>query len=588
MTFQPRYYQTEAIAATFDFWAGGGGNPLIELATGTGKSGVAAMAVKRLRSYKGDMRVGVLAAQQELIQQNAQEMAGLLPGAPIGIYSAGLGIRQHSAQILHAAIQSVYKKANVLGRFDVLLVDECHLLSRRSDSMYGRFIADCQDANPQLRIAGLTATPFRMDSGRLDEGEGRIFEKIVYSYDIAAGIADGYLSPLTSKIGSVEIDVEGVPIRGGEFLEKAMQERALNPDLIIAACREVTAFFRQTNRRKMMIFTTGIAHAHAVAEVMRALGVKTDVVTGDMLGPQRRDVLKAFKLGLSECLVNVGVLATGFNEKGVDLIALMRSTLSTGLYLQMIGRGTRIVIDVNAILTAEDRRAAIAASIKPDCLVLDYGGNFRRHGPIDEIHGAGRKPKLDDKPKDGEYDDAPIRVKADTVRGRKCEKCSNLLKMSATECPPPCGWQVPADLILVQHEREAESERGITKAEQPPDWRDVTSWSHSRHEKAGKPPSLRIDYYGPEFERWGQGEWLAFESTSAWARDKAAKVWATLCGDTPSPATVDEALERTEELTRPNQVLVRLNNGFKEIAAHAMPVVPIESWAKELDDEIPF
>jgi DNA repair protein RadD len=144
-------------------------------------------------------------------------------------------------------------------------------------------------------------------------------------------------------------------------------------------------------------------------------------------------------------------------------------------------------------------------------------------------------------------------------------------------------------LFLAQHEREAESGVGVTKAEDRPDWREVTTWDFARHEKSGKPPSFRIDYHGPEMRGMrGQSEWLPFESDSQWARSKAAQIWYDLGGDTPAPVTVDDALDRVEELTMPVKILVRLRDGFREVAARSRPEAPAPNWTEELGDEIPF
>jgi DNA repair protein RadD len=98
-----------------------------------------------------------------------------------------------------------------------------------------------------MRVAGFTATPYRLDSGRLDEGEGRLFDRIVHSYGLGDGIRDGWLSPLTARATAAEIDVRDVSPRGGEFVAGELERAADQDDLVEAAADEIVA--RGSGRR---------------------------------------------------------------------------------------------------------------------------------------------------------------------------------------------------------------------------------------------------------------------------------------------------------------------------------------------------
>lgn len=578
MTFNLRYYQREAIDAVYSYWRGGGGNALIELATGTGKSGVAGTFCKELLGGWPDLRIGVIAHVKELIQQNAQEMFRIWPQAPIGIYSAGLGKRDTRAQILFGGIQSIHRKAEVITRgFDVLLIDEAHLIPRDSETMYGRFIDRCRDKVPDMRIVGLTATPYRLGSGRLDEGEGRIFDSTVYSYDIGAGVRDGYLCPLTSKRTQGEVDLKGVAVRGGEYvageLERAMMRDA---DKITEACAEIIAFGRQQRRRKWIVFCTGVAHSAAVCAEMGRQGVLAASVTGETPAAERDRLIRLFREGQLECLTSVGVLTTGFNVPDVDLIALMRPTLSTGLYVQMLGRGTRPIYERGFDMeTPEGRRQAVAASHKPNCLVLDYAGNGETHGPVDALtppaapESRGKREQIE-------------KITVETVKGKYCPNCGELCLVQAATCED-CGHNWPVE---IKHDARA-GDMPVMASEQRPEWHAVTHWDHKRHEKAGGTPSFRIDYLCG-MARYS--DWLCFEHTGG-ARDVAHKKWDELRGEMPAPAAVDEALERADELMRPSEIMIARDGQFWRIVAKRFgspPPPPNWGAAPELDDEIPF
>lgn len=573
-----RPYQRAGIDAVYAYWRGGGGNALIELATGTGKSLVAATFCRELIEGWPDMRIGVVTHVKELIGQNAAEMLHLWPQAPIGINSAGLGRRDTRSQILFCGIQSIHKKADILGGFDLLLVDEAHLIPRDGDSMYGRFIADCRAHIADMRIVGLTATPYRLGTGRLDQGEDRVFDEIVYTYGIGEGVRDGYLCPLTSKRAQGQIDVSGVEIRGGEFAAGALENRVMRDAKVAEACRELIEYGRQQKRASWIVFCTGVAHANAVRDELERQGVRAAAVTGDMPASERDRLISAFRFGGLECLTSVGVLTTGFNVPTVDLIALMRPTLSTGLYVQMLGRGTRPVYEDGFNLdSVGGRQAAIAASAKPNCLVLDFAGCGRIHGPVDALTPAAKKKKGDGA--------AEAKIKPDTERGKHCDQCGNLQPLSASECRD-CGHPFPME---AKHEATADAEAAVMKSEEKPEWRKVDEIVCRRHEKAGGLPSFRVDYLcGPRMF----SEWLCFEH-QGFARDKAHKIWDELCGEMPAPQDVEDAVQRQEEISAPDEILVAKDGSFWRIAARryksasAKPL-PMEKWAQELDDEIPF
>src|SRR4029077_10266469 len=113
--------------------------------------------------------------------------------------------------------QSVFRNATALGARNLIVVDEAHLIPPGGDGMYLSAIGALQQVC-DLRIVGLTATPYRLDTGRLDQGEGRLFDRVVYSYGLGAGVNDGWLSPLVARSTEHEIDVAGVSSRGGEFV----------------------------------------------------------------------------------------------------------------------------------------------------------------------------------------------------------------------------------------------------------------------------------------------------------------------------------------------------------------------------------
>ena len=199
----------------------------------------------------------------------------------------------------------------------------------------------------------------------LHEGERRLFTDIAYEVSIRDLIDHGYLCPLISKMTNLTLDVGGVGSRGGEFIAGQLQAAVDRESITRAAIDEILAYGE--GRRSWLLFCSGVEHATHVALALRDRGVSCATIFGDTPSAERDRIIAAFKRGEIRALASMGVLTTGFNAPAVDLIAMLRPTKSTGLYVQMAGRGTRL------------------APGKENCLVLDFAGNVARHGPIDAV-----------------------------------------------------------------------------------------------------------------------------------------------------------------------------------------------------------
>jgi DNA repair protein RadD len=535
----PRQYQLEAIDALFDYWREEPGSPIVELATGCGKSLVMAEIVRKLIEGWPDMRVVIATHVAELIDQNFSELIGIWPQAPAGIFSAGVGRRDYRAQVLFAGIQTVHSKTSLIGHVDVLMVDEAHLIPKSADTMYGRFISALKEINPDLKLVGLTATPFRLDSGRLDEGDDKLFDRIVYTYGVGDGIRDGFLAPLSSKPTETAFDLTGVGRVGGDYNQGKLQAAVDKSDINDKVAGEIVR--RGQGRRSWLLFCAGVEHAEHMRDKMRALGITCETVTGETPKEERRRILEDFKAYRIQALTNNSVLTTGFNHKGVDLIAFLRPTLSCGLYVQMSGRGTRPLYAPGADMsTTEGRLAGIAVSSKPNCLVLDFAGLVRRHGPVDMI-----EPKRPGKG-DGE---APV---------KQCPECDELVHASLRVCTC-CGHVFEIDETPKISEKPDVTPILSTEA---PDWHPVSSQTFRYHEKVGGTPSVRIEYrVGPRIEK----TWSCPQHTG-FAKSKSDRWWAQHGGSRPFPSSVDEFLDRAGELAPTEAIKIKFGPGkFNEV-----------------------
>jgi DNA repair protein RadD len=192
-----RPYQRRTIDELYGWFnAGNAGNPCVVLPTGGGKSHIVAALCKDALQNWPETRILMLTHVKELIEQNAEKMLQHWPDAPLGIYSASLNKRQIEP-ITFAGIQSVRRKAGLLGHIDLVLVDECHLINHKEQGGYRTLLAQLKLINPELRVIGLTATPYRLGHGMITD-EPALFSDLIEPVTLEQLIAQGHLSILRS------------------------------------------------------------------------------------------------------------------------------------------------------------------------------------------------------------------------------------------------------------------------------------------------------------------------------------------------------------------------------------------------------
>ena len=448
-----RDYQQRAIEQLYAwFEAGNKGNPCLSLPTGSGKSHIIAALCKDALQSWPETQIIMLTHVKELIEQNAEKMRLHWPGAPMGIYSAGMGKRQLGEPITFAGIQSVRNKAAQIGHIDLVIVDECHLISHKDEGGYRTLLRDLLAINPSLRVIGLTASPYRLGHGLITD-KPALFDAIIEPTSIEELIYKGHLAPLRSKITKQSLDTTGVHKRGGEYIESELQAAVDTEDNNRHVVQEVIEL--AGDRKAWLFFCAGVKHAEHVRDVLQAQGVLAECVTGETPKKERERILTDFKSGRLRALTNANVLTTGFDYPDIDLIAMLRPTMSPVLYVQMAGRGMR------------------AKTHTDHCLVLDFAGVVATHGPITAV----QPPK---KGRDGNGE-APVKV---------CDNCNELVHISAMVCPA-CGhpFPEPEKTKLVLHDDDI---MGLGGKEL-----EVTSWNWRKHvSRASGKEMLSCTYYG--------------------------------------------------------------------------------------------
>lgn len=525
---KPRDYQSAAVDAVFDWFGRETGNPLVVAPTGSGKSLIAALFCRRaIEAYPGT-RILVLTHVKELIAQNHAQLLRHWPQARASIYSAGLGARNLSGQVVFAGIQSFARVARQAGRFDLVLVDEAHLIPRDAGTLYRRTLEALAAINPAVKMVGLTATPYRLDSGRLHEGNDAVFDGIAYDIDIAMLVERGHLAPLISKRPQSSFDLAGLHSRAGDYIAAEMSARFDSADVTRAILDEAAAL--GAGRKAWIAFCVDVDHAVNMAEAMRSqLGLRALALTGKTPAGDRARMVRDFREGRLDALTSVGVLTTGFDAPRTDLIIMARPTKSTGLYIQMAGRGMR------------------TAPGKENALVLDFAGNVMRHGPVDAIRAPGRSAA------GGDDDEAPGEAPA-----KACPECQSIMHAAVRECAD-CGYLFPPPEVAISRRAGTEAIMRLTAPE--PVWQAVSDIACRRHPgRDGKPDSLRVDYL---IDGAVASEWVCFEHVG-FARQKAVGWWAARARTAP-PSTIGEALGRLGELARPTGAITRKNGRYLNV-----------------------
>lgn len=527
--FKPRWYQQEACDAFWQFVEtnhDASRNPVLVLPTGTGKSVIIAYIIQHAVKTWNNTRVLMLTHVGELVKQNAGKLSSIWPEADIGICSATLGHKDTENSIIFGNVQSVApllkRDANAFGIRNLIVIDECHMLSEDENSQYRQVIAALKKLRPQMRVLGLSATPYRMKGGYLTEQKNAVFTDIVYDLNsqFERLIKEGYLAPVTTLKTKPHVDLTGVGTRAGDYkldeLQKACGDDAMLKNSLVEVVK------RSSGRRAWIVFIAGIENCNKCAQLLREMSVSAYAVNSSFSAEENATKIEAFRKGEIRCLISADQLTTGFDVPQVDLIAMLRPTKSPGLYVQMIGRGLR------------------PAEGKKDCLVLDFARNIERLGPINNPFIRARTEK-----KASSKQQAPV---------RSCPGCQAYIPVQATVCPH-CGQKIERNL-------ELELKAGVlierTFGHQPKPGRKIAtviSVDYTKYKSSSGNVSFCAVYTCiVAGKKRTLKKWFTFnqKSTSIGYKE-AVKAWRELNSNPYRvvPTSVDEAYQRANELKKP-------------------------------------
>lgn len=528
MTFVLRQYQERALNLTLrhlDEYPHS--QPLIVAPCAAGKSVIIAALCVRLSALTPGM-VLVMTHRKELVIQNAGKLPEHLR---VGVFSAGAG-RKELRKITVAGFQTIRNHAEKLPQVGYILIDEADYAQKG----YREFIDQVRKKSPDVRVLGLTATPYLGDANRtalhLLPADKQIFTGIAAEIQISELLNLGFLCPLLPYKGRTRLETEGVKVdaRTGDFAVGALEAAVDTDELNTQVAQEITEIFSE--RKAVMVFATGVSHARHLRDALKKLGDTAECVLGDTPKAERDKIIRDFREGRLKYIVGVDVLLVGFDAPIMDGIAFLRPTLSARVYVQALGRGMRIHPD------------------KVDCLVADFTDNTENHGPIDEIEG--RPPKL----KTG---DAPVKM---------CDNCFSIVLAGLKKCPI-CG----VEFEFKEHEREHMFDAttgllisGVTKNEDGSKTYPVEKVEYEIRVTASGSPALVANYLAPGrrspvattyYNLWHHSAGAVKRDSAAWLRRQRNPGGSV-------PLSAQEALVRAEmgALKIPRTVTVRPGSPF--------------------------
>ncbi len=452
----PRPYQQAALDALYAHICEKKTNPCVVIPTGGGKSAMIAWAIKKWKEQCPWFRCCITQHRKELIEQNFNEIKVIYPECDIGIYSAALRRRDTDNSILFASIDSINKRSGLFSPWDVIMVDEAHRIPFNGEGRYRTFIKESKKFNPDLRVIGWTATPFRMAGGQICHKD-HILHEVCHEARITDLINDGYLCQLRSKVGEAQPELKGVKRNPrGDYIIANLAKVTNRDALVSRAIAEVARIIKAEDRRSVVFFCVDIDHCQRVSYELRRHGINAPFVTSRTKSTERDHIAGSFRSDRLRAICNVNVYTEGFNAPNIDCIVLLRPTLSPGLFSQMVGRGSR------------------TCQGKSDCLILDFARCIEEHGPVDLLGGA-------------------IVVLA------TCKNCRESFSRVIKKCPA-CGWEIPKleieQLEIKERHRRLHGDKASKRSilSSMPETYKVNEVSLRRHRKKGNPDSIAVQY----------------------------------------------------------------------------------------------
>jgi DNA repair protein RadD len=468
MIFTPASHQQQAMADIKKHLMDSQRKGICVISGAGGKSIVIAKIAEHQSSFPG-YRTLIVTHRKELLLQNI----GKIQHASVGLVSSSLKRWEYDKEIVVAGINTIYNKAEHLGKIHLILIDECQRVSNNPEdkSMYWQLMR----AYPFAKVIGFTALPHRLSDGSLTWGDVCHFT----SYENL--LHEGLVTPLSNKV-CYEPDLSKVAILAKDYVMSDYADKCLkDPRIITQTAQKCFQVFKQNKLKKMIGFAPTVKYAQLIGIALHEAGFKiwgadglTGILTGESTPEERKEILRRHKACEFNALINVEILTEGYDDPELDLLANWRPTQSLSLHHQMLYRAARLSNQaIWNMQTKEERLAAISGGTKPFGYVVDFSGNLKRHGGLVDTSW--------------QYLDGQLTQSTRKSKFKVCANCEELVPVKEEVCPI-CKYRFLKESREVEIDGHYDNETDINAKRNPvktytvsdveyfPDW--VSSKKH--------------------------------------------------------------------------------------------------------------
>lgn len=386
MTIQLRDYQERLISDIFSAWEEGHKNVLGVSVTGSGKTVVLSEVVRRLA-----VPTCVMAHRGEIVAQLSETLAlvgithRIIASKSTVAMCVARHVRKFGRSYVHnqspvgvASVQTLVKRLDKLHQWvstlRLMVCDESHhAVASQYLTIFNKLHADC-------KMLGVTATPDRCDRKSLARVQSGVFDTMVEGPSARWLIEQGYLTPYKyyAPPPSIHMDEEDISPGTGDFKTEAVRQKSHESRIVGDV---IGTYQKFANGKQALVFTVDVETSHEISNAFNDAGIRAAAVSGKTPDQMRNAIMEKFEQKHVQIAANTSLFDEGLDIKSVDCTIMARPTNSIVLFRQQIGRCLRPSYAPGMPLdTAEQRRAAIAASDKPYAIIIDHVENYLRHG----------------------------------------------------------------------------------------------------------------------------------------------------------------------------------------------------------------
>lgn len=522
-------------------------NVLLDAPCSFGKTFIISKIIQKLLRENPDFRVLILVDREILVTQTEEKLLDVAPELllNIGIACTSVSkIKNIDKQITIASRQTLISHLNEFEPVHLVVGDEIHMWAipkeGKKPDQFGVIINTLQRYNPNVRLLGMTATPYRLNDGYIygdKNSSGCIpYFSIVHHKAKISDIQDkGYLAPLIGKTiakNNLVDEIKNIPLIGGEINLGELASLMSNGRHVQSAVETWQEY--ASDRKKTIVFCVTIAHCEIVCEAFNNASIKALVIHSQQKNLFQAANMAALKNGHGKVFCSVGKLTTGLDVKDIDCILMLRATKSASLFKQMLGRGQRI------------------ADGKKDCLALDMVGNNHEFGTnLDDLKVSYKK-SIDGK----------------KATSKECPECGKELHPAVRICD--CGYEYPKDETTEADKPDMVD--SIYNVVEPPvemfvDLIEIRI--HTSRKSGNKLLRIRFELLEEKDSvlSISASHWMCFpeDGYGPYPVRQMELLWKEMTGNDNFPKSAKAAEARSFEILKPGKALVDVNGKWKEI-----------------------